>query len=142
MSTINEQFNNIVMELFKTFKSLPSQKFKSKLYINDLQKRISSGMKIDEGYALDIMGPMIMTASKEIESSDANFFLSRRYDIDVRTLCAQHKVDYTLAMNTINFMKDAYVCAPSESQKQIFTLLKKLLIVKAKHDLSQIEEKA
>lgn len=128
-----EQFNGSIKKIFKLFKELPSQKFKSKLHISELQSKMSSGMNAEPFYALTILGPLTWRARSEIISLDAAFFLERRYEIEVQQMCKQHNVNYDDAINTINFMKDAYRSAPTSTQQIIFAHLKDLVVCYAKH---------
>lgn len=123
----HEQFNLSIKRIFKLFKELPSQKFKSKLHISELQSKMVSGMNTEPLYAVTILGPLVWRARAEIAQCDATFFLNRRYEVEIQQLCKEHSFNYDDAINTINFMKDAYRSAAAQTQNNIFIHLKELL---------------
>lgn len=133
MSQVHECFNQTIKKIFKLFKELPSQKFKSKLHISELQSKMVKGMNSEPLYAVTILGPLVWRARTEIMCDDAAFFLNRRYELEVQQMCKDHMFNYDDAINTINFMKDAYKSADQQVQVAIFTCLKELLTAYAQH---------
>jgi hypothetical protein len=120
-------FNKTIKDIFTTFKELPSQQFKSKLHISELQSKMVRGMQTEEMYALHTLGPLLWRAREEIASKDDAFFLRRRYDIEVAALCKTHKINYDNAINCINFMKDAYRSADQATKTKLMNYLIVLL---------------
>jgi hypothetical protein len=133
MSTHEEEFNDNLKELFRIFKELPSQEFKSKLHLREMQSKMARGMNAEPSYAILILGPLVWRAREEIVKRDAAFFLNRRYELELQELCMKHKINYVRSVNTVNFMKDAYKNASAEKQTQIFDIFNKLLAVYAQH---------
>lgn len=131
-----EQFNTLLREMFKTFKDLPST-YKGKLHINEIQSTMNTGMRAEPEYAMSIIGPLVWRARDEIKSRDANFFLSRRYEVDLAALCKEHTVDYDDAINSVNFMKDAYKTAPAAVQGRILDLMQQILAVVAQREIAK-----
>lgn len=131
-----EQFNNVIKDMFKTFRDLPSG-FKSKIHITELQGKMLQGMRTEPEYAICVLGPHIWAARAEIASRDAQFFLNRRYDVDVQRLCREHDVCYDDAINTIAFMKDAYRSAPEAIKSFIQDKLTELLRIVATRELAK-----
>ena len=131
-----EQFNTEVKELFREFKELPSG-FKSKLHITELQSTMVAGMRTEPEYAIAVLGSLVWQARAEIARRDADFFLNRRYEIELTHLCKEHDVSYDDAINTVTFMKDAYRLAPAEVKTRVMDRLVGLLKVVATRELAK-----
>lgn len=131
-----EQFNALLKEVFKTFRDLPSG-MKCKLHINELQSKMNTGMRAEPEYAISIMGPLVWRARDEIAARNAAFFLARRYEVDLTALCKEHDVNYDDAINTVNFMKDAYKSASPAVQGHILDLLQQILAVVAQREIAK-----
>ncbi len=113
-------FNKTVIEVFKQFKELKSVKFGSRLKINEIQSRIAQGVNVNEEYAIRLLGPVLWNSRERLEKQDTAYFLAYNHDIEVRRLCNQHDVDFTDAMTTVNFMKDAFGNASAEARGAIY----------------------
>lgn len=122
-------FNKEIKEIFHMFKNLETQKWKSKLHISEMQSKMVRGLNAEPQYAITILGPKIWNARDEIVAEDAQFFLKRRYDIDVQRLSKEHGFSFDSAINTINFMKEAYQSADRAFHDKLFERLKSLLSV-------------
>lgn len=133
MSNIVEEFNTNIKKVFKLFKDLPSETYKSKLHISEMQSRMNLGISAEPFYALNVIGPLIWSAREEISNRDAEFFLRRRYDIDVKKFCDQYNTNYTDAINTVGFMKDAYKAAKQDMKNEIIDTAIILLQLYATH---------
>lgn len=131
-----DQFNTEIKELFKVFKELPSG-IKSKLHISELQSKMVQGMNTEPEYAITVLAPHIWAARAEIATRNADFFLTRRYDIDLQTLCKEHDVAYEDAINTVNFMKDAYKQAPEHVKVYIMDRIVQLLRIVAAREIAK-----
>jgi hypothetical protein len=131
-----EQFNTVIKDLFKTFKDLPSG-FKSKLHITELQSKMIAGMRTEPEYAIAVLGPHLWAARAEIARRDANFFLTRRYEVDLQRMCREHDVCYDDAINTVTFMKDAYRSAPDATKTLVMDKLTELLKIVAARELAK-----
>jgi hypothetical protein len=115
-----KQFNEEFKILFKFFKELPSQGFKSKVHINELYKSMKTCMETEEKYIITMVGPYIWAAREEITNRDLAFFIKKRYEVEVMELSKKLKFNYQDAINTINFMKDASSNASKENLEKIF----------------------
>jgi hypothetical protein len=136
-----EAFNSTIKELFKLFKELPSKTFKSKLHIGEMQQKMVRSMNAEPYYAINILGPLVWQTKEEIYSKNSAFFLQRRYDIEVQKLCREHKVEFDTAINTVEFMKDAFRNASALQQDSIMNLMITLLKVYAQHVQSERAQK-
>jgi hypothetical protein len=131
-----EQFNTEIKELFREFKELPSG-FKSKLHITELQSKMVAGMRTEPEYAITVLGDLVWQARAEIAKRDADFFLTRRYEVDLTRLCKEHDVCYDDAINTVNFMKDAYRQAADDVKTRVMDRLQTLLKIIAARELAK-----
>ena len=94
--------------MFNIYKDLPAPGYKSKLHINELQSKMVQGMNAEAAYAITFLGPHLWDAKDNLLAKNDTYFLNRRYELDLQTLCAQHKVNYENAINTVGYMKEAY----------------------------------
>lgn len=131
-----EQFNVEIKAIFKLFKEIPNRGLKSKVHITELQSKMVNGMRTEEKYALNVLGPLVFQAREEIAASDGDFFINRRYDVEVGKLCKDHKINFDNAINCINYMKEAYSTSHADTQTQIFRHLKSLLTIYAQYKMS------
>jgi len=136
MSNAYQEFNQQIKDIFKLFKDLPSQRYKSKLHISEMQSKLVQGMNAEEKYAMTFLGPVVWAAREEIATENEEFFLNRRYEMELQKLSKQHKFNYDNAVNTVAFMKDAYRQASSETKQEIFRNLKRLLTIYSKFALN------
>lgn len=131
-----EQFNTEIKSIFREFKELPSG-LKSKLHIAELQNKMVTGMRTEPEYAITVLGDIIWRARAEIAARDAEFFISRRYEVDLTRVCKQHNINYDDAINTVNFMKDAYRNAAPEVRTRIMDHVVTLLKIVAVRELAK-----
>ncbi len=125
--SLYQEFNQQIKDIFRLFKDLPSQQYRSKLHISEMQSKLVQGMNAEEKYAMTFLGPLVWRARNEFKDGDADFFLRRRYDVDLQQLSREHKFNYDNAVNTVSFMKDAYKHADAQKQTQIMNLLRGLV---------------
>lgn len=122
-----DKFNAHVRKIFAAFKDLPSKKFKSKLHLNELQRKMNTGIQAEPKYAVTMLGPMLWSTKDEIKAGTSKYFLDKEYGMIVQLLSKTHKFNYDDAINTIAYMKESYQCASETQQKGIVTLVQELL---------------
>jgi len=135
-----EQFNDVIKKMFNIYKDLPSPGFKSKLHINEMQSKMVQGMNAEEGYALSVLGPHLWDAQVNIISKNDTYFINRRYELELQSLCSKHMVNYDNAINTVGYMKEAYKSVTKEKQTELFGYVSQLLILYIKH-LKSLKDK-
>lgn len=121
------EFNSHIKDLFMTFKELPSQKFKSRLHIGELQSKIFKGINMEPEYAIVFVGPILWNCRDEIVNRNYDFFTNYRYEMSAQKFAVEHRINYDDLINTIYFMVDAFKQTSPDMKEKIYTVVTNLL---------------
>lgn len=125
-TNIPKSFNESVRTVFDIFSKLES-KAKTKLSIKYMRKKMNSGMRNQEDYALRVLGPYLWNCREDITARRVEVFVYRNYDVAVMKLSRTYKFDYKDAVKTISFMKETFSSTDTERQTQISDHICKML---------------
>ena len=129
-----DQFNGDLKNILALFKDLPS-KYKAKLHVDALYKRILTGISAQPEYAINIIGPSLIKYGERISKDEYMYFVEKDYDAILLEMSKFHKFNYDNAIKTVQFMKDAFASAESEKQKKIINTVKSMLKTYAQFSL-------
>ena len=134
-------FNESLRAIFDIFAELPSTRFKAAVSIRVLREKLLKGISAQPTYSIVVLGPYILSSSKDIESGDAGRILQMDHAPHIIALGKVHDFDIGDAARCIAFMKDAYQDAPPPKRVAIIGHCRTMLSSYARHLIQRTEER-